>query len=129
MRKRLPGHATSSRLPKTLQCSNSSMQLIFTSTARYGAYRVSRRPRSTRFGLRPRAFENLVDLALQESVAFVLIAGDLWDGTRPDAAPGLFFYQAAQTPPREANSWSRATTTEPGHAVQAPRGGRSGHTA
>jgi len=38
-----------------------------------------------------RAFENLVDLAIRESVAFVLIAGDLWDGTWPDAGPGLFF--------------------------------------
>lgn len=43
-----------------------------------------------------RAFENLVDLAIQESVAFVLIAGDLWDGTWPDAAPGLFFIKQAK---------------------------------
>lgn len=43
-----------------------------------------------------RAFENLVDLAIRESVAFVLIAGDLWDGTWPDAAPGLFFIKQAK---------------------------------
>jgi DNA repair exonuclease SbcCD nuclease subunit len=43
-----------------------------------------------------RAFENLVDLAIRESVAFVLIAGDLWDGTWPDAGPGLFFIRQAK---------------------------------
>jgi DNA repair exonuclease SbcCD nuclease subunit len=43
-----------------------------------------------------RAFENLVDLAIHESVAFVLIAGDLWDGTWPDAGPGLFFIRQAK---------------------------------
>ena len=43
-----------------------------------------------------RAFENLVDLAISESVAFVLIAGDLWDGTWPYAGPGLFFIRQAK---------------------------------
>ncbi|MBS1854930.1 MAG: DNA repair exonuclease [Acidobacteria bacterium] len=43
-----------------------------------------------------RAFENLVDLAIRETVAFVLIAGDLWDGTWPDAGPGLFFIRQAK---------------------------------
>lgn len=43
-----------------------------------------------------RAFENLVDLAIRESVAFVLIAGDLWDGNWPDAGPGLFFIKQAK---------------------------------
>lgn len=37
------------------------------------------------------AFKNLVQLALDEHVAFVLIAGDLWDCDWPDAGPGLFF--------------------------------------
>jgi DNA repair protein SbcD/Mre11 len=37
------------------------------------------------------AFKNLIQLALDERVAFVLIAGDLWDCDWPDAAPGLFF--------------------------------------
>jgi DNA repair exonuclease SbcCD nuclease subunit len=37
------------------------------------------------------AFRNLVQLALDERVAFVLIAGDLWDCDWPDAGPGLFF--------------------------------------
>lgn len=37
------------------------------------------------------AFRNLIQLALDEQVAFVLIAGDLWDCDWPDAGPGLFF--------------------------------------
>jgi DNA repair exonuclease SbcCD nuclease subunit len=41
------------------------------------------------------AFRNLVQLAIDEQVAFVLIAGDLWDGDWPDSAPGLFFIQQA----------------------------------
>lgn len=43
-----------------------------------------------------RAFENLVDLAIRESVSFVLIAGDLWDGNWLDAGPGLFFIKQAK---------------------------------
>ena len=38
-----------------------------------------------------RAFENLVQLALTEKVAFVLIAGDLFDGDWRDYNTGLFF--------------------------------------
>jgi DNA repair exonuclease SbcCD nuclease subunit len=41
------------------------------------------------------AFRNLVQLAIDEDVAFVLIAGDLWDCDWPDSAPGLFFIQQA----------------------------------
>ena len=41
------------------------------------------------------AFQNLVQLAIDESVAFVLIAGDLWDCDWPDSAPGLFFISQA----------------------------------
>jgi len=41
------------------------------------------------------AFRNLVQLAIDEHVAFVLIAGDLWDGDWPDSAPALFFIQQA----------------------------------
>lgn len=37
------------------------------------------------------AFRNLLQLALDEQVAFVLIAGDLWDCDWTDAGPGLFF--------------------------------------
>ncbi|HEY4000438.1 MAG TPA: DNA repair exonuclease, partial [Candidatus Xenobia bacterium] len=38
-----------------------------------------------------RALENLVELALAEDVAFVLVAGDLYDGNWPDFNTGLFF--------------------------------------
>src|SRR5438094_609699 len=37
------------------------------------------------------AFRNLVDCAIAERTAFVLLAGDLWDGEWPDAGPALFF--------------------------------------
>ena len=37
------------------------------------------------------AFENLVGLALHEEVAFVIIAGDLYDGNWRDYQTGLFF--------------------------------------
>ena len=38
-----------------------------------------------------RAFENLIDLALDASVSFVLIAGDLFDGDWKDYNTGLYF--------------------------------------
>lgn len=38
-----------------------------------------------------RALENLVRLAVEEKVAFVLIVGDLYDGDWPDYNTGLFF--------------------------------------
>ena len=37
-----------------------------------------------------RAFENLVDLAIEEKVAFVLLAGDLYDGDWKDYSTGIF---------------------------------------
>lgn len=40
-----------------------------------------------------RALDNLVDLAIREEVAFVLIAGDLYDGEWRDFNTGLFFNQ------------------------------------
>ncbi|CAH2601150.1 DNA repair exonuclease family protein YhaO [Rhodovastum atsumiense] len=42
-------------------------------------------------GATRRALERLVDLALVEDVAFVLIAGDIYDGDWPDYGTGLFF--------------------------------------
>lgn len=42
-------------------------------------------------GATRRAFENLVDLALDREVDFVLIAGDLYDGDWKDHNTGLFF--------------------------------------
>jgi exonuclease SbcD len=38
-----------------------------------------------------RAFARLVDLALERSVDFVLIAGDIFDGDWPDFNTGLYF--------------------------------------
>jgi len=38
-----------------------------------------------------RAFENLVDLAIEEEVSFVLLAGDLYDGDWKDYSTGIFF--------------------------------------
>jgi exonuclease SbcD len=37
------------------------------------------------------AFRNLVDLAIREEVAFIVIAGDLYDGSWRDYQTGLFF--------------------------------------
>ena len=37
-----------------------------------------------------RAFENLVDFAIEEEVAFVLLAGDLYDGDWKDYSTGIF---------------------------------------
>lgn len=44
-------------------------------------------------GAARKAFDNLVDLAIQEQVAFVLLAGDLYDGDWKDFNTGLFFNQ------------------------------------
>ncbi|MCG8551932.1 MAG: DNA repair exonuclease, partial [Desulfobacterales bacterium] len=37
-----------------------------------------------------RAFQNLVDLAIEEKAAFVLLAGDLYDGDWKDYSTGIF---------------------------------------
>ncbi len=42
-------------------------------------------------GATRRAFENLIDLALERVVDFILIAGDLYDGDWKDYNTGLFF--------------------------------------
>ena len=47
---------------------------------------------SIRYACR-RAFENLVDLAIEEKVAFVLLAGDLYDGDWKDYNTGIFLSQ------------------------------------
>ncbi len=44
-------------------------------------------------GATRQAFENLVELALEENVAFVLLAGDLYDGDWKDYNTGLFFVE------------------------------------
>jgi exonuclease SbcD len=40
------------------------------------------------------AFENLIEAAIDEQVAFVILAGDLFDGDWPDFGTGLFFCAA-----------------------------------
>jgi len=42
-------------------------------------------------GASRRAFKNLVDLAIEEHVAFVVLAGDIYDGDWKDYNTGLFF--------------------------------------
>jgi DNA repair exonuclease SbcCD nuclease subunit len=42
-------------------------------------------------GAARRAFDNLVDLAIDEEVAFVLLAGDLYDGDWKDYNTGIYF--------------------------------------
>ena len=42
-------------------------------------------------GATRRAFDNLVELAIEEEVAFVLLAGDLYDGDWKDYNTGLYF--------------------------------------
>lgn len=42
-------------------------------------------------GAARRAFDNLVTLAIEERAAFVLLAGDLFDGDWKDYNTGLFF--------------------------------------
>lgn len=46
-------------------------------------------------GASRRALENLVELAIEETVDLVLIAGDLYDGDWPDQNTGLFFVAQA----------------------------------
>ena len=40
-----------------------------------------------------KAFENLVDMAIEEKVAFLLLAGDLYDGDWKDYSTGIFLSQ------------------------------------
>ena len=48
-----------------------------------------------------RAFENLVDLAIEEKVSFVLLAGDLYDGDWKDYNVGIFL----------ASKWANSAST------------------
>ena len=58
-----------------------------------GALRASGAPADLLAGCTRRALANLVDLALEQDVAFVVIAGDLYDGDWRDWNTGVFFAQ------------------------------------
>ena len=44
-----------------------------------------------------RAFDNLIELAISEEVAFVLLVGDLYDGDWKDYNTGLYFIDRKST--------------------------------
>ena len=56
-----------------------------------GLARYESAPVETVRGATRRAFENLVSVAIDEEVTFVLLAGDLYDGNWKDYRTGLFF--------------------------------------
>ncbi len=74
-------------------CLNSSTQLTFTWTVLYagGLEQYEGAPVQEIRNAARRALSNLVDLAIDQKVAFVLIAGDLYDGDWRDYNTGLFF--------------------------------------
>ena len=55
-----------------------------------GLSRYETAPVDTIRGACRRAFENLIDLAIDQRVAFVLLAGDLYDGDWKDFSTGIF---------------------------------------
>lgn len=58
-----------------------------------GLSRYESAPAESIRGACRRAFENLVNLAIEEKVAFVLLAGDLYDGDWKDYSTGIFLSQ------------------------------------
>jgi DNA repair exonuclease SbcCD nuclease subunit len=58
-----------------------------------GLYRYESAPAEAMRDACRRAFKNLVDLAIEEQVAFVLLAGDLYDGDWKDYSTGIFLSQ------------------------------------
>ena len=67
------------------------MRRTSTSTAPCAAWTRTRGRRPSIRGATRRALGKLVDLALDEDVAFLLIAGDIYDGDWQDYGTGLFF--------------------------------------
>src|SRR5688572_24766070 len=63
----------------------------FVGLARYEGAPVDEMRSATR-----RAFDNLIDLAISERVALLLIAGDIYDGDWKDYNTGLFFASRMQ---------------------------------
>jgi DNA repair exonuclease SbcCD nuclease subunit len=56
-----------------------------------GLVRYEGAPLGAMRGATRRAFENLIDLCLEERAAFLLLAGDIYDGNWKDYSTGLFF--------------------------------------
>ncbi len=84
----LPGldHLLTVSPMKFLHCADLHVDSPLRGLERYEGAPVDEARAATR-----RAFENMVSLALNEQVAFVLIAGDLYDDDWPDFNTGLFF--------------------------------------
>ena len=64
---------------------------IHLDSALHGLDRYEGAPVDEIRGATRRAFDNLVELAIDEGVAFVLLAGDLYDGDWKDYNTGLYF--------------------------------------
>lgn len=73
-------------MPTILHAADIHLDSPLVGLRRYQGAPVERVHAATR-----RALENLIGLALEESVSAVLIAGDLYDGAWKDANTGLFF--------------------------------------
>jgi DNA repair exonuclease SbcCD nuclease subunit len=71
---------------KFIHCADLHLDSPLRGLTRYQGAPVDEMREATR-----RAFEQLIALALQEPVEFVVIAGDLFDGDWPDFNTGLFF--------------------------------------
>jgi DNA repair protein SbcD/Mre11 len=84
--KRNGRHRRQTRLFKFLHAADLHLDSPLRGLDRYDGAPVEAIRQATR-----RAVENLADLAISEEVAFVLIAGDVYDGDWPDYNTGLFF--------------------------------------
>ena len=69
---------------------------IHLDSALHGLQRYEGAPVEAIRGATRRAFDNLIDLAVAEQVAFVLLAGDLFDGDWKDYNSGLYFVACMQ---------------------------------
>jgi exonuclease SbcD len=81
-------------LPDNRWASNSSLVQIFTLTAPGKDFPVTKAPPLDALrGATREALRNLVSLAIGEKVAFILLAGDLYDGDWRGYPTGLFLGQ------------------------------------
>lgn len=71
---------------KFLHCADVHLDSPMRGLARYDGAPIEQIRGATR-----RAFERLVRVAIEEAVAFVVIAGDLYDGDRDDFQTAMFF--------------------------------------